>query len=386
MTARLVLTLGTAKSISAILMPLVVFAFCHPVRAAAQSNSNEIAQVSRSTLPKGKSACLIEITSPDFVKGDYIEIIGNNEKRIGLAKAGRSSSKNRTTRALVIDGTKNCKIYKGKLARRVNFGENSFSSQKTNPAQKAFFIIPQYVVTQHTVPGLALNKFISPSYNQKGFGLRVSGVFPKTPLQISSYRFKTRFSAAFEQAQTSPALDLFREGVVIGSQSIVSTLINAQGGIRSLFAGPSAWAEIGAVLYESLTSKSSLKKTSNDEAELFQAIRDVSGSKFGLYLALGIVMSNSAEISLHSGIGLGGKYTTPIIEDGNFTNTSSSIKTNGIPIFAGTELRIPLMEILYAEVGLEYKNTPLLIPLINDEISKAQFESLSVRVGAGLQL
>lgn len=372
-------------SISLIMMLLFAFASILPVSAKGQSSSNSNSRVSRTKKTKLTSACIVEILNSTFETGEYLEIIDSNQRRLGTAKAGRKNSKTNRATAVVIDGSRNCNIYKGKNVRKLITENRAILGPTYSAADKSVFIIPQYIVTQYTVPGLALNKFISPSYNQKGFGLRVTGVLPKRPFQIARFNFKTHVSAGFESAQTSPAIDLLRDQLVQGNQSISSTRIDARGGVRALFAPASSWAEIGAVLYESTTSKSSLNKTAQDEAALFQAIRDVSGSTFGLYAGFGALIADSSEISIYSGIGLGGSYTTPIIEDGSFTNTSETLNTEGIPLFAEAAVKVPLLDLLFVEVNLQYKNIPLLIPLINDETSKAQSESLSFRVGAGLQ-
>ena len=385
MTEQLGIHSTKAMCISFILMPLIFVASFAPTLATAQTESFANSSVSKSKKTKTKSSCIIEIVNSNFEQGEYIEIFDSSQRRMGTAKAGRKNSKTNQTRALVIDGNTNCNLYKGKQVRRLSTGTSATFGASLSASEKMFFILPQYIVTQYTIPGLALNKFISPSYNQKGFGLRVSGLLPKKPVQLSLFSFKTHFSAGYEASQTSPAIDLLRDQLVAGNQIIATTKIDARGGVRAVFTRASSWAEIGAVLYESTTAKSSLNKSSQDETALFQAVRDISGKTFGIYLALGATVAQSSEFSVHSGIGLGGSYSTPIVEDGSFTNTSTAIATNGLPIFAGVAVKIPVMNLLFVEVNLDYKNLPLLIPLINDEVSKAQSESLAIRVGAGMQ-
>jgi hypothetical protein len=372
-------------SISFILTQICFVAIFTPQVAFAKATTDGKSSISRTKKTKSTTSCLVEILNSKFATGDYVEIIDTNQKRLGTAKVGKKNSKTNRAAAIVIDGNTNCNIYRGKQIRALRTGAASHSASFFSATDKIVFIIPQYIVTQNTVPGLGLNKFISPSFNQKGFGARVSGVFPKTPIRISNFNFKSHVSAGFESSQTSPAIDLVKEQIVAGSQSISTTKIDARGGIRALFNPLSLWAELGAVLYESTNSKSKLTKISNDEAALFQAIRDVSGSTFGLYLGTGALIASSTELSLVAGIGLGGSYKTPIIEDGNFTNTSETMATQGIPIFADVAVKVPLIDLLFAEVNLQYKNVPLLIPLINDETSKVQSESLSFRVGMGVQ-
>lgn len=385
MTENPAIQLFSKLSIKRVMMLAFSFAIFEPEPACAQSSGIPESQISRSKKTNGKNSCLIELVNSEFATGEFLEVIDSSGKRLGVVKAGKRSEKSGRAKALVIDGTRNCNSYKGKTVRRLGAGQASGLNGAGGVASKSLFIIPRYVVSQHTIPGLALNKFITPAYNQKGFGLMVAGVFPRNPLQIASLNLKTHFNASFESAKTSPALDLVRDGVVAGSQAISSTTIDARGGLRAIFTSIASWVELGAVLYESTTSKSTLQKTGQEETELFQAVRDLSGSSFGIYFGYGLFISNSAEVSFHSGIGLGGAYKTPLIEDGSFTNNSEELKPNGLPFFAGASVKVPLMNLMVAEIDVKFKNLPILIPLINEEMSKAQSETLSFRIGAGLQ-
>lgn len=373
------------SSIKLGLMLALFIAFSQFEMALANFSGSPESKISRTKKTTGKNTCLIELLNSEFAAGEYVEIVNSSGKRLGVAKASKSNKKSGRAKALVIDGTRNCDRYKGQTVRRLNAGHASNLTGVGGVSSKVVFIIPRYIVSQHTNPGLALNKFITPAYNQKGFGLTAAGIFPRTPFQLASLHLKTHINANFETAKTSPAIDLIKDDVVLGSQAISTTTIDVRGGLRVLFTSIASWAEVGAILYENATSKSTLKQAGQNETVLFQAVRDISGSGFGVYFGYGFFVSNSAEVSLHSGIGLGGAYKTPLIEDGSFTNSSEKLKPNGLPIFAGASLKVPFMSLMVAEIDVKFKNLPITIPLINEETSKAQSETLSFRIGAGLQ-
>lgn len=365
-------------------MLVLLFACGTPAQLWAQDKADKT-QVSRVKKSRGKDTCLIEVKNSPFAAGELIEIIDSNGQRIGVAKAGRQNAKNRRAKALILDGTRKCKSYQGQSVRSLAEPRSSFGKSTSAVSDNMLFISPRYVVTQYTLPGLALNKFITPAFNQKGFGIIASGIFPKKPISLGAIAIKANIEVNFESGKSSPPLDLVKDGVVEGTQNIATTLLDVRGGVRALFSNSSSWAELGAVVFERLSTKSTLLKSGDDESEIFQTIRDLSGGGFGGYLGYGLSFGNAAEIALHSGIGFASSYTTPIVEDGNFTNTSEKLEPDGLPVFAGISIKIPLMKFVFTEVDLRYKITPLKIPLINDEVSKAQAELLSIRAGAGLQ-
>lgn len=371
-------------SIGPFAMLIALFAVGTPEQLRAQANADQtkVARVKRS---RGKDTCLILLKNSSFAAGELIEIVTSSGQRIGVAKAGRQNAKNRSAKAMVLDGTRNCKAYQGQSVRSLAEPQSGMAQSTNTRNENILFLAPYYVVTQYTLPGLALNKFITPAYNQKGVGISAAGVFPKTPMTLAGVALKTRIEVNFQSAKSSPPLDLVKDSVVEGTQNIATTLLDARGGLRVLFSNATSWAELGAVVFERLSSKTTLLNSGNQESELFQAIRDVSGGGFGAYLGYGQLVGNAAELTLHSGIGFASSYTTPIIEDGNFTNTTEKLALNGLPIFAGVSIIIPLMKFMYAEVDMSYKNTPFKISLIKDEVSKAQAELLSIRTGVGLQ-
>jgi hypothetical protein len=182
---------------------------------------------------------------------------------------------------------------------------------------------------------------------------------------------------------TTPALDLVKEGKVIGTQKFATTALHLRAGARALTSDSRLWTEAGVVLLDKLSSKSTLAKSSADVDALFPVIRELNGQGFGLYVEQGLVVGDNNRLSFSGALGLGTKFKTPVLEDGDSTNTTENFTTEGLPLSAGINFSFPIWRGAFAETNFDYVNVKLALPLINEQQSKSQIEKLSFSVGVG---
>lgn len=319
-------------------------------------------------------------------EGELAEVLDESKNRVAVVKLERLNRSAKKLAATVIVGEEKCSSLAGFTIRP--FGLQPGLTLNESPAHEGSIlqVAPQYVVYQNSLPGLALNKFLSPGYTQRGFGLRASGLFPRKALKISKINLQGTSDIHWTSAATSPSIDLVKNGKVLGIQKLSSKTLKIQAGARVLFLNDQLSTEVGAILYNSFAHKSTLISTAGDSDQLFPALRDVSGRGFGIYAQQALMIAGTTRIAVSGGIGLGDSVSTPIVEDGESTNTSEKFSIQGPPIFAGLSLYIPIQKWAFTEFNFDFNSMRLQLPLVNGQVTKAQFETLGFSAGVGFRL
>lgn len=336
---------------------------------------------------------MVSFSSKDLREGELAEILNNEEQRIALARIERVTVTDKTKKkknilaATVISGEENCGKLTGLRLRPLTNGSSFLSASSSSSQNTLAQLSPTFLVAQTSLPGLALNKFLSPGYSQRGYAINATGLFPRDPIPIGALKLNATSEVKWSSLSTSPSLDLVRDGKVQGSQNIATQNLNIRTGARIHYLDSRLWSGAGAILFKSLKTTSTLAAAPGEanSDKLFQVVRDISGRGFGLYAEQGVNISNAATLSFGGGIGLGTKLETPIIEDGDATNTSTTAKVESLPFFAGAKLQIPFFRWIFADVQLDYERFSLSIPLVNDSTSKAQMDVISFSAGVGVR-
>ncbi|MEY3900725.1 MAG: hypothetical protein RL189_31 [Pseudomonadota bacterium] len=354
---------------------------------AALANTEEtVGKVGRGQRKVKFDTCQVPVIGKDLVEGDLAEIIDKSGQRVALVKIERIKSSSQRLVGTVLVGSEKCNQLRGLAMRPVVSGESGGSATESGKGKNDILrVAPKYILAQSALPGLALNKFLTPGYTQRGFAVGGSVLLPREPIAVGRSKINFKTDVAWTSLTTSPSIDIVKDGKIEGIQSITTQIINARAGARIFYLDARLWSGVGAILYDSFKSKSQVSSVNGGDAEkILRVIRDLNGSGFGLYAEQGFIINRAAEISLSGGIGLKTSITTPIVEDGDATNASETASIEGLPLFAGASFRIPFLSMLFAEVNLEYRKYAFSVPLINDGTSKAQFDNLLFAAGLGV--
>jgi len=90
-------------------------------------------------------------------------------------------------------------------------------------------------------------------------------------------------------------------------------------------------------------------------------------------------------MSVGGGFGIASKISTPIVEDGDATNTSDLGKVEGLPLFLEARVTVPFLRWIFIEVSVDYKRFAFSLPLINEGTTKAQYDAVSFATGVGFR-
>lgn len=332
------------------------------------------------------NTCQVPVIGKELIEGNLAEIVDSSGRRVALVKIERIKSSPGRLFGTVLVGSEKCRQLRGLAMRAIVTGA---PVQAATIAGKRRYdvarITPQFILAQTALPGLALNKFLTPGYTQRGFAVGSSLLLPRHPFTIGSAPVSFKMDTVWAGLTTSPAIDIVKDGKIEGIQTIATQSINARAGTRIHYLDSQLWSGIGAVLYDGFQSKSKVTSLNGSDAEkILRVIRDLKGNGFGVFAEQGIVINNTVEVSLSGGVGLKTAISTPIVEDGDATNSSEKATIQGLPIFAGASLRIPFLRILFAEVNLEYRKYTFRVPLINQGETKAQYDSFTFASGLGI--
>lgn len=367
---------------TATLLPIVFF----PAQAAGANSDEPLGKVGRGQRKVQLNTCQVPVIGKDLVEGDLAEIIDKSAQRIALIKIERSKSSSGRLVGTVLVGSEKCNQLRGLTMRPVVSGDSGGSAAGAGKSKNDILrIAPKYILAQSALPGLALNKFLTPGYTQRGIAVGGSVLLPRNPIAVGPAKLNFKTDAVWTSLTTSPSIDIVKDGKIEGTQAITTKSMTARAGGRIYYLDSRLWSGIGAVLYDGFQSKSQVSSVDGGDAEkILRVIRDLKGGGFGIYAEQGFIINRSAEVSLSGGIGLKTTITTPVVEDGDATNAIENATIQGLPLFAGASFRIPLLSLVFAEVNLEYRKYAFTIPLINDAESKAQYDNLIFAAGLGL--
>jgi hypothetical protein len=289
--------------------------------------------------------------------------------------------------ALVLTGEDKCSTLRGMAIKSFSTSGTTSNRAESSTGQSMLLVAPRYQVSQNALPGLALNKFLTPGYTQKGIEFAGLGIFPRSPIAVGPLKMNFKAEAHFSNLNSSPVIDLVRDGKVIGTQNISTQTLQLRGGGRVNYMNSQAWTGAGLVLVDSFQTKSTLSASPNATAEnpVFQVIRDVRSNGLGIFGEQGFIINDSAIISVGGSIGLATKVSSPIVEDGDSTNTNEALTLNSPPVYLEARLVVPFMKWAFAEIGVDYRKFSLTVPLINDSVSKAQVDVSRVSAGIGFR-
>lgn len=354
--------------------------------ALAQTADNKNAvKVGKGKRMIQRKLCQVPINGSGFSEGDLAEVVDNSGSRIAVVKIERL--KRDKLIATVITGEDKCSSLRGLAIKSFTPDGNGSGSADVSSEQTMLLIAPRYQVAQTALPGLALNKFLTPGYTQKGLEFSGLGIFPRTPIPTGPLKINFKAEGRFSNLNTSPVLDLVRDGKILGTQNIATQAITLRGGGRINYLASRAWTGAGLVLVDSYQSKSTLTAGPNAGTEnpVFPVVRDLKVSGFGIYGEQGFILNNSAIVALGFGLGLGTKVSTPIVEDGDATNTAEELKLDSPPVYLEARLAVPFIKWIFAEVSIDYRKLSLTVPLINNGVSKAQFDLSRISAGVGFR-
>jgi hypothetical protein len=372
------------------LLASVIFLFCGPTLLAYGQTPTKVQDGVSGTIGKGRkniqrTACIVPVKIRGMNEGELAEVLDDSKNRVAVVRLERLSRPSGNLVATVIVGEEKCSSLAGFTIRPLSLEAGSTRKDSPSNESSILHIAPQYVVYQNSLPGLALNKFLSPGYTQRGFGLRASSFFPREPAQIAKINLQGTSDIHWTSTSTSPSIDLVKDGKVLGMQKLSTQTLKIQAGARILSLNSQLSTEAGAVLYNSFFNKSAIIATGGDSDQLFPAIRDVSGRGFGIYAEQGIIIAGTTRVAVSGGIGFGDSISTPIVEDGESTNTSEKFSIQGAPIFAGLSIYLPIQKWAFTEFNLDFNSMSLQLPLVNGQVTKAQFETLGFSAGVGFR-
>ncbi len=356
--------------------------------AQSKTESSEI-KIGRGKRTIQRQLCQVPVTGEGLAEGDLAEVIDKSNSRVAVVKLERLKPKGRLV-ATVIVGEDKCSSLRGLAVRTLSSEGSASSSGGSGGAdigRSLLFVSPRFQVSQTALPGMALNKFLSPGYSQRGFGFNGVGVFPRNSIVTGPLKLNFKSEIRWSQATTSPLIDLVRDGKVIGTQGISTQNLNLRVGAKINYLNSQAWTGAGLVLLDKFQTSSKLASIPGVEGsdQVFQVIRDVSGSGLGLFGEQGFIINNSAIMSVGGGFGLGSKISTPIVEDGEATNTSDLAKVEGLPLYLEARVTVPFLKWIFVEMSVDYKRFAFSLPLINEGISKAQYDAVSFSTGVGFR-
>lgn len=377
------------SSVTTLIAPLV-FIFCGTKLPAYGQIPTRAKDEVQGTIGKGRkniqrTACIVPVKIRGMNEGELAEVLDDSRNRVAVVKLERLSRPSGKLVATVIVGEEKCSSLAGFTIRPLSLEDGSTRKESPSIESSILHIAPQYVVYQNSLPGLALNKFLSPGYTQRGFGLRASSLFPRKPLQISKINLQGTSDIHWTTTSTSPSIDLVKDGKVLGMQKLSTQTLKIQAGARILSLNSQLSTEAGAVLYNSFRNRSAIIATGGNSDQLFPALRDVSGQGFGIYAEQGLIIAGATRIAVSGGIGFGDSISTPIVEDGESTNTSEKFSIQGTPIFAGLSIYLPIQKWAFSEFNLDFNSMSLQLPLVNGQVTKAQFETLGLSAGVGFR-
>jgi hypothetical protein len=365
-----------------ILFPRIFF----QAQLALANTDETVGKVGRGQRKIKLDTCQVPVIGKDLVEGDLAEIIDKSGQRIALVKIERMKSSAARLVGTVLVGSEKCSQLRGLAMRAVVSGESGGSAADSGKSKNDILrVVPKYILAQSALPGLALNKFLTPGYTQRGYAVSGSVLLPRNPIAVGPTKFNFKTDASWTSLTTSPSIDIVKDGKIEGIQSINTQSISARAGGRIFYLDSHLWSGIGAILYDSFKSKSQVSSVNGADAEkILRVIRDLNGSGFGLYAEQGFIINRAAEVSISGGIGLKTSITTPIVEDGDATNASENATVQGLPLFAAASFRIPFLSLFFAEVNLDYRKYAFSVPLINNGESKAQYDNLLFAAGLGV--
>ncbi|MFZ9521374.1 MAG: hypothetical protein ACO3A4_12950 [Silvanigrellaceae bacterium] len=358
--------------------------------AGSAADDPPSAKIGRGNRTLQKTLCQVPFSGKGLKEGELAEIVDSSNSGITVVKIESFVFKGKKRLvATVLSGDEKCTSLQGKVLRKLDgSGQMKVGSQiNSKISDSIVFIAPQFQVAQSSLPGLALNKFLSPGYTQQGIGFRGAGIFPRLPIDAGPLKINFISELAWSSLNSSPALDLVRDGKVEGSQSIATQNLNLRAGTRIHLLNSRLWTGTGIVVLDSFKSNSNLNATgtAGSPDKLFKAVRDLSGQGFGLYGEQGFVINESVVFAINGGIGLATTVKTPVVEDGEATNTEETVKLESVPLFAGARIQVPFLNWIFAEVNLDYKKLNMTLPLINNAVSKAQYDVMSFSAGVGFR-
>ncbi|MEY4066238.1 MAG: hypothetical protein RIR26_2446 [Pseudomonadota bacterium] len=358
---------------------------------SAQAQEEKDSNIPSGKIGKGKreiqnKSCLVPVKVRGLNEGDLAEVVDNSNARVAVVRLERLPPQTGRLVANVLVGGENCNTLRGLNVRPLAPSGASFTGLIKKPQPTPLMSVSvQYALAQNSIPGLAMNKFLTPIYTTRGIGLRASGSFPQEAKVISGGKYKALGDVHWATTETSPPLDLVKDGKVAGSQSLSSQNLRVRAGAQYISKDSKFWTNAGALLYDTLRTKTVLTSLTGASEPAFPVVRAISSKSFGVFLEQGFVMPGEARIALHGGINFGTSATTPILEDGDATNTSEKFKITGTPLLAGLHLKIPFSNFVFVEMQLDYRKVELQLPLVNEKFTKAQWENLSLATGLGVQ-
>lgn len=331
-----------------------------------------------------RKSCQVPVNGGNLTEGELAEVLDSSNTRVAIVKMEKL--KNRLV-ATVISGEEQCSNLRGLSVKPLSAGGKAAGESETADEQPMLYLAPRYQVSQNALPGLALNKFLTPGYTQKGFQIAGVGIFPRKPIAAGPLMLNFKVEGQFSSVSSSPLIDLVRDGKVLGSQNIGTTALNLRGGGRINYLSSQAWSGAGIILLDKLASKSTLTASGTPDPAnpVFQVIRDISSSGFGIYAEQGFIINNSAIVMLSGNLGFGTKVTTPVVEDGDATNTGETLTVASPPVALDAKLVVPFVKWVFAEVAVDYRKFSVTVPLINNSVSKAQIDVTRVSAGVGIR-
>lgn len=360
------------------------------VFAQEQSDNSTQAtgKIGKGTKTLQRKTCQVPFTGKGLSEGDLAEIIDNDGERVALVRLERYKKPNGRLVATVLVGEEKCSQLRGLNVRPAGGLTQpgiatAIGSEKPSLVQVA----PNFSVTQTSMPGLALNKFLSPGYTQRGFAIQVDGNYPRTPMKIGPLDVSFNSDFKWASLSTSPALDIVKDGQVAGMQSVSTQNTRLRAGARVHLFNSRIWSGAGLTLLDSFQTSSSLSSTGTTEGadKLFKVVRDLKGNSFGVYAEQGFLINNAATFSICGGLGFISSVKTPLIEDADATNTSEDVKVEGVPLYLAGKINVPFFKLAFAEVNLDLKRLSMTIPLINENVSKAQYDVMTFSAGVGIR-
>ncbi|NBO39521.1 hypothetical protein EBU99_13165 [bacterium] len=360
-------------------------------KAHADSNSKNKAQPPEGRIGRGskkiqRQTCLLPVEQNGLNFGDLAEVIDVSSTRIAIVRLEKMNQSSAKLVAKVLSGEDKCTSLAGFKIRPLSTDANPNQLSAASSKQTIIHISPQYLLTQNSLPGLALNKFLNPGYTQRGFALRTAGIFPREPMKVGSFELRAMGDLLWSTATTTPPLDLVRNGKVLGSQSFSTQNLQLRAGAYIPEFSGRAWSSAGLILFDSFRTQSSLLASGSESTDqIFKVIRDISGQGFGLFAEQGILIGSSASLTVGGGIGLATSITTPLLEDGESTNTAEKFQLNGLPLYATARVHLPFLDWLFAEINLDYRLIQMQLPLINEQLTKAQYEVVGFSTGIGIR-
>lgn len=351
-------------------------------------NIESVGKIGRGQKTIERKTCQVPFVGKGLSEGDLVEIINKKDERVAIARLEKFKPSEGRLVATLLVGEEKCATLQG-LALRVfkNDSRTKASSDENEDYTKSILLIaPRFQIAQTSLPGLALNKFLTPGYLQKGLTIHADGTFPRQPLQLGSLKLNFTTEVNWSTLATAPALDVVSQGNILGLQSTTSQILDARFIPRFFFLDERLWT--GTVLgFHQIKNQSTLKSLNDENVneQIFQVVRDVNGRFIVIAVELGFIIKKSAIVSILAGFGIKSTLKSPIIEDGDATNVTENLVSDSIPVFLGAKALIPIYQWIFSEITLDYKKFSFSIPLVNSGSSKASYELMSFAAGVGIR-